>query len=144
MEPLQTLADYLRKELANVENKIADLKTKTEKETIRQKVMKMSSKFGWEKFVDRDYGLVDNVSSLAEESYDILVEECFPSRKEGQKVLGKLGSELWETFLLKVFQKLIDDNAFDLENGEYDDFGDTAGGCDETLWNACVSVLDPN
>ena len=141
MESLQAVATYLKNQLADVEKKMEDLKATAGKETLREKVIKMNTKFGWKKFVDKPYGVVDNVVSLAEECYDPLID-CFPNRKEGEKVIGKLGSELWDSFILKLFQKLIDDGDFDSEYGNYHAFDDTANGCDEILWDACVKLLE--
>ena len=56
--------------------------------------------------------------------------------------LGAFGGLKWQTFVLKVIQNLKLNGCFENEDGTWDDFEDTAGGCDETAWDVGMSIIE--
>lgn len=114
----------------------AQLETHTNK--LNAQVIKMADKDtdaykkGWKEVIDQ--GLVRNVAGILEECYSNLCEEVPTAREQ----MGEVGSE---TFLLKVIQKLKDEGSFGNVTDGFDDFEDTAGGCDEITWDAALDLL---
>jgi hypothetical protein len=117
---------------------------------LRQEVIKMAAtkdkkfKAGWRKLVN-DARVVENVFGI--------IEECYPSLRtkdrnpEGWKAARELGARdtlKWQSFKLRVIQYLYKDGSFggpDEETG-FNDFEDTAGGCDEIAWDAACYLLE--
>lgn len=134
----------LKQTVLSLEKQLADAKAQAEafRSKTRAQVIKMADKEtaeyqnGWKEVVDQ--GLVENVEGILKECYSHLCEEI-PTASEK---MGEIGSETWEIFLLKVIQKLKDQGCFgqDDEYG-FDNFEDTAGGCDETTWDAALDLL---
>jgi hypothetical protein len=60
--------------------------------------------------------------------------------------LGEENSLKRQEFKFKVIKRLFEEGSFGNEKEEYgfEDFEDTAGGCDETAWNAGLWVLTHN
>jgi hypothetical protein len=126
----------LRKELAEVEAKIAELTPVPEvRINLNTEVLSMSDTKEWKDFVNT--GVVENITSILDECYDSYIEcipEEFPNVKP-KNLIGKFGSNKWLSFQLKTIKKLLDPS--DME----DDFSDTAGGCDEVAWDAGLDVI---
>jgi len=107
----------------------------THKNKLNAQVIEMADKDtdaykkGWKEVIDQ--GLVGNVQGILEECYSHLCEEVPTAREQ-------IGSE---TFLLKVIQKLKDEGSFGNVRDGFDDFEDTAGGCDEITWDAALDLL---
>jgi hypothetical protein len=149
MDKLQTIATLLRKQLAEIEAEIAKNETKPVVEAvemidIRSEVAKMSTTKKWKAFVNKDYGVVENVIDLADQLYHYLREHILEtSTKEAvDSIIGKIGSEQWSKFIVKVFRHMVKKGSFDREDGSYDDFCDTAGGCDEIFQDECFEVIN--
>jgi hypothetical protein len=112
-----------------------------EKNKLNAQVIKMADKdtdaykTGWKEIVE--YGVVENVEGILKECYSHLCEESPTAREQ----MGEVGSETWELFLLKVIQKLKDEGSFGNVRDGFDDFEDTAGGCDEITWDAALDLL---
>jgi hypothetical protein len=91
----------------------------------------------WKRAVDA--GLLDNVQSL--------VDQChgpWRSKENGLvaavKKLGKVGSKPWQLFTLEIIKNLHDKGSF-WRGDHLDLFDDTAGGCDEIVWDAGSEIL---
>lgn len=125
----------LRKELAEVEAKIAELGQYHPTLNLKAEVLKMSDTKEWKDFVNS--GVVKNIEEILDGCYDSYIEcvsEEFPNVKP-KDFIGKFSSDTWLSFKLKTIKKLLDPS--DME----DDFSDTAGGCDEVAWDAGFDVI---
>jgi hypothetical protein len=146
MEHLQEVATILRKQLAEIEAKIAELTPKPKPvvletmtiDEMRQKVANMYKTKAWRTFVLTSYGVVDNIVDLLDECYDHFVEYIRDEMPEKSyiSIIGAHHSKTWQIFQLKVIKKLISPKNMD------DDFSDTAGGCDEITCNAGWDVIN--
>jgi len=97
-------------------------------------------KAGWKRAVDA--GMFHNVQSL--------VDQCHgPWREKGRtnetivaavKKLGKVGSLPWQLFTLEIMKNLHGKGSF-WRDDHLDLFDDTAGGCDEIVWDAGSEIL---
>ena len=142
LESKKALAEFLRKQLLDVQAEIALLtENKVVKTTsvfdIQAEVEKMSKSVSWKKYMDT--GVVDNIVRILDESYDPYVE-CirteYPDKKPSS-IIGKYGSDEWAKFQLLTIKRLINPKDFDPEY----DFEDTACGCDEVAWDAGLEVI---
>ncbi len=127
----------LKNQLADVQTKIANLKPKPTIDDMRQTVTDWHECKKWKKFVSKEYGVVDNIVDILDDSYDLYVEcieESFPE-KDPKSIIGKFKSAEWRQFQLKVIAELINPSKMG------DDFEDTANGCDEIAWNAGLKVI---
>ena len=116
---------------------------------LRQEVIKMAAtkdkafKAGWRKLVT-NRGMVENVFGILEECYPNLRTKS--SNPEGWKAARDLGGRQtlkWQSFKLRVIEHLYEKGSFgspDEEEG-FQDFEDTAGGCDEVAWDAACHLL---
>ena len=137
MENLQDLEQMLKSQLADVQNKIANLKPKPTINDMRQTVASWYECKKWKKFVSQEYGVVDNIVNILDDSYDHYVdsiEQDFP-KKDPKSIIGKFMSAEWREFQLKVIAELINPSKMG------DDFEDTANGCDEVAWDAGLEVI---
>lgn len=110
-------------------------------------------KHSWKKNVNE--GLLENMQHiLNEDTYHAYLEvdwldnaeeeekrEAEEKSKKIQAYLGPFGNLAWQLFVLKVIKKLHDDGSF-YQDGEFDTFEDTAGGCDEITWNVGVQIIE--
>jgi hypothetical protein len=137
MENLQEVERMLKSQLADVQNKIANLKPKPTIDDMRQTVASWHECKKWKKFASQAYGVVDNIVIILEDCYDSFVEsieEEFPD-KDPKSIIGKFKSAEWRQFQLKVIAELINPSRMD------QDFEDTASGCDEVAWDAGLEVI---
>jgi hypothetical protein len=58
------------------------------------------------------------------------------------RALGGRDTLKWQEFKLRVIHYLHSQGSFHTEGGGYDDFEDTAGGCDEITWDAACYLLE--
>ena len=129
---------------------IADEEKLLTKSQIHQKVIEMAAtkdkafKAGWRKLV-ANRGMVENVFGILEECYPSLRTKS--SNPEGWKAARELGGRQtlkWQSFKLRVIEHLYEKGSFgspDKEGG-FQDFEDTAGGCDEIAWDAACYLLE--
>jgi len=137
MENLQELEHLLKSQLADVQNKIANLNPKLTIGDMRQTVASWYEFNKWKKFVSQEYGVVDNIVNILDDCYEAFVdsiEEDFP-KKDPKSIIGKFKSAEWRHFQLKVIAKLINPSKME------EDFEDTANGCDEVAWDAGLEVI---
>lgn len=145
MQHLQEVATILRKQLAEIETKIAELTPKPEPvvsetmtiDEMRQKVANMYKNKRWTTFVLTSYGVVDNIVNLLDDCYHPFIEFIKDEMPEKSyvSIIGTLNSKTWQKFQLKVIKQLISPKNMD------DSFDDTAGGCDEIAWDAGCDVI---
>jgi hypothetical protein len=114
---------------------------------IRQEVLTFETrtayKASWKKVVMRGHsGLVENVFGILEECYRSLrTKSSNPDGWKAARALGGRDTKKWQDFKLRVIKYLHDKGSFHSENGTFDDYEDTAGGCDEITWDAALAVL---
>ena len=110
-------------------------------------------KSSWKKNVNED--LLENMQHiLNEDTYNAYLEvdvadnataeEKREAKEKSKKIkayLGPFNGLKWQLFVLKVIKKLHDDGSF-YQDGHFDNFEDTAGGCDETAWFAGVEIIE--
>ena len=101
-------------------------------------------KAGWRKLVT-NRGMVENVFGILEECYPSLRTKS--SNPEGWKAARELGGRQtlkWQSFKLRVIEHLYKKGSFGSpdEEGGFQDFEDTAGGCDEVAWDAACYLLE--
>ena len=118
---------------------------------LRQEVIKIAAnenkayKSAWRKLVMQKYsGVVENVFGILEDCYWPLRTKS--SNPEGWKAARELGGRQtlkWQSFKLRVIQYLQNEGSFGSpdEEGGFNDFEDTAGGCDEIAWDAACHLL---
>ena len=119
---------------------------------LRQEVIKIAAnenkayKSAWRKLVMQKYsGVVENVFGILEDCYPSLRTKS--SNPEGWKAARELGGRQtlkWQSFKLRVIQYLQNEGSFGSpdEEGGFNDFEDTAGGCDEIAWDAACHLLE--
>jgi hypothetical protein len=99
-------------------------------------------KNAWKKAVDD--GLIRFIGYILNDCYPAWEDE--DGRNEVMnaafKKLGKIGSRHWQIFTLKIIEYLHKNRRFRYEDGRFDTFEDTAGGCDETTWDAGCYLLE--
>jgi len=132
MENLKEVELMLKKQLADVQTKIARLKPKPNIDEMRLTVASWYECKKWYKFVTEEYGVVDNIVDILNDCYDPFVD----SFEDPLPIIGNFKSAEWREFQLKVIAKIINPYKMD------DDFSDTANGCDEITWNAGVKVIE--
>ena len=138
MKHLQEVAALLRKQLNEIEAKMAEGVPKTDAVTIddlRKKVEDMYDSKKWKTFVND--GVVDNIVRILDECYDPLIDyinEEDPTIKVSE-IIGDMTSRKWQEFQLAVIKKLLNPDSME------EDFSDTANGCDDVVWDEACDVL---
>jgi hypothetical protein len=134
MEDLLNVAEFLRKQLEEVERKMKDLNVQEMKRLVAEK----DTDPKWKDFVLKPFGVIDNIISILDDTYDSLFDMVKEySEKDPNLVLGHLNSTTWKNFQLCVINTLLDPKKYD----ESYDFEDTASGCDEVVWSAAYDIL---
>jgi hypothetical protein len=129
---------------------VADEEKLLTQNQLHQEVIKMAAtkdkafKAGWRKVV-ANRGMVENVFGILEECYPNLRTKS--SNPEGWKAARELGGRQtlkWQSFKLRVIEHLYKKGSFGSpdEEGGFQDFEDTAGGCDEVAWDAACYLLE--
>jgi hypothetical protein len=110
-------------------------------------------KRSWKKAIDED--LLENIQSIMNEdtylSYlEVDVEEkatdeekraAKEKSKKRKEYLGPFDGLKWQLFILQIIQNLHKEGSFVDEEGGFDTFEDTAGGCDEILYMEGCEIL---
>jgi len=137
---MKEIAAYHKEQLAIAEKKIKELQPDVKSLVIAIET-RNAYKRGWKKVVDE--GLFDNVSNILEECYAYLIssgemEDEFIAK--AKNMMGKIGSLKWQNFTLEVIKYLHKKGSFYCD-GEFDNFEDTAGGCDEITQDAVMDLI---
>ena len=137
--------------LASAEPAAAEEKLLTPNQ-LRQEVIKMAAsnnkafKAGWRKLIMKQYsGMVENVFGILEDCYSSLrTKDRNPEGWNAARELGGRDTLKWQSFKLRVISYLYEEGSFGSPDDEYgfQDFEDTAGGCDEVAWNAACYLLE--
>jgi hypothetical protein len=138
---MKEIAAYHKEQLAIAEKKIKELQPDVKSLVIAIET-RNAYKRGWKKVVDE--GLFDNVSNILEECYAYFIssgemEDEFIAK--AKNMMGKIGSLKWQNFTLEVIKYLHKRGSF-YSDGEFDNFEDTAGGCDEITQDAVMDLIE--
>ena len=141
---LQKIVEYHRTELEKAETELNNLK-----EVMRSRVIAMENrlayKYDWKRAVER--GLVENVEGILEECADYLCNDEDDLGAEfvaaAKLRFGKKNTLERQEFTLLVIQYLRSRGSFHCEETHlFDDFEDTAGGCDEVTQDAAMYLIE--
>jgi hypothetical protein len=117
---------------------------------LRKQVIEMASsenkafKAGWRKLVMNN-NIVAAIFNLLEECYQPLrSKDSNPEGFQAARALGGRDTLKWQEFNLRVIQHLYKEGSFGDEKEGFHDFGDTASGCDEIVWDAACDLLKSN
>lgn len=129
MDKLQERANRLRKELAEVETEIAFVQPKVQSvREIGYTLADMSDSRKWKDFVTKEYGVVYNICTMVDDSYNYLAGEILGSfGKDPVLVIGHKTDGLWSSVKLETIKRLISPTKMK------EDYSDTANGCDEIV-----------
>lgn len=149
----KAIAEYHRAALEKAEAHIKELETPSApveplltKEEMRKRVLDMHKSkklaIAWKKVVEKG-GLVENVQGILWESYDSLYDKERSNVENASQKMGELGSIKWQLFVLNVIQYLKEKDSFGgYREGEFNNYEDTADGCDEIVWDAAIYILN--
>ena len=138
---MKEIAAYHKEQMAIAEKKITELQPDLKSLVIAFET-RNAYKRGWKKVVDE--GLINNVSNILEECYEYFIspgemEDKFVGK--AKNMMGKIGSLKWQNFTLEVIKYLYKSGSF-YNDGEFDNFEDTAGGCDEITQDAAMDLIE--
>lgn len=139
MDALQETANYLRKQLAEIETQIAIAKPPAAGMSMQEMkviIADWNESQEWKDSILTDYGVVDNIVDILDECYYPFVDairEDYPGTS-ASSVLGSFKSTEWRMFQIRVMKRLLDPL-------DFSDFSDTADGCDETAWNEGLAEI---
>jgi hypothetical protein len=141
---LKEIVAYHHTELEKAQSILRDREDGMKKRVIAIETRK-DYKYSWERAVHR--GLVENVMSILNECADYL---CHDEDDLGAEFVaaakirfGKEDTLEREEFCILVIQYLKSNGSFDCEDDRtFDDFEDTAGGCDEVTQNALMYLIE--
>ena len=137
MDDLLSVANFLRKQLADFEQKIKETKGLTTDE-IKRHMAEKDEDFMWKSFVMKPYGVVDNILKLLDDCYETFVELIQDNSNDDPTMfIGALHSTGWKKFQLRVIEQLLHPKNYDMTH----DFEDTASGCDELVWNVAYDII---
>jgi hypothetical protein len=97
----------------------------------------------WKKMVEQE-NLIENIQMILTMCYENLKHtDCTKSEvvSKNAEALGKVGSKEWREFLIKLIGAILEDDGFGNAEDGYENFEDTAGGCDESVWAKAVELL---
>lgn len=153
IDELRLTVAFHRDALAVAEKQLYDLECPPEtrpstKEVMRQRVIAMEGrkayKLHWKMAIER--GLVENVQNILDECSEYLceVEEHGADFVAAAKArFGKANSLQRQEFTLLLIKYLRHQGSFhNEETCDFDDFEDTAGGCDEVTQNAAMYLIE--
>jgi hypothetical protein len=90
-------------------------------------------------------GLIRNVRNILNECYEHYIHSVDMDKEfelKAKELLGPFGGLKWQLFMLSVIEHLVQKGSFINENGSIDTFEDTAGGCDEIVWDVGFKIID--
>lgn len=153
IDELRLAVAFHREALTKVEKQLYDLECPPEtrpttKEVMRKRAIAMETRTAykrtWKKAVEN--GLVENVQGILNECADYL---CHDEEDLGAEIVtaakarfGKADSLQRQEFTLLVIKYLKHNGSFIDEEGGFDTFEDTAGGCDEVTQDAAMYLIN--
>ena len=144
LSELQKMVDYHREQM-----ELAQAAIKRYEFNFVERVLALAdglspaTKKEWKRVVVKE-DLVENVLYILEDCHGNLQDpKCVEDVAEiAKERMGELRSLKWKEFAFCVIQYLWKNGSFgNLEDG-FDNFEDTAGGCDEITWNAALYLLE--
>lgn len=151
VESQRVLVKLQNQQLAELEKRLWELENPVETRPLsdaemKKRVIALETRTGykssWKKAVAD--GLLDNVQSIVDECHGHFSANgsCSEKAAAAAKKLGKIGSLPWQLFTLQIIKNLHAEGSFAAEDGGFDTFEDTAGGCDEITWNEGCKILE--
>ena len=153
IDELRLAVAFHREALTKAEKQLYDLECPPEtrpttKEVMRKRAIAMETRTAykrtWKKAVEN--GLVENVQGILNECADYL---CHHKEDLGAEFVtaaktrfGKADSLQRQEFTLLVIKYLKHNGSFIDEQGGFDTFEDTAGGCDEITQDAAMYLIE--
>jgi hypothetical protein len=152
IDELRLAVAFHREALTKVEKQLYDLECPPETRPTTKKVMRKRAvdmetraayKLHWKMAIEQ--GLVENVQGILNECADYL---CHDKEDLGAEFVtvaktrfGKADSLQRQEFTLLVIKYLKHNGSFIDEEGGFDTFEDTAGGCDEVTQDAAMYLI---
>ena len=153
IDELRLAVAFHREALTKAEKQLYDLECPPEtrpttKEVMRKRAIAMETrtayKRNWKMAIEQ--GLVENVQGILDECADYLCHDKADFEAEfvaaAKARFGKAGSLQRQEFTLLVIKYLKHNGSFIDEEGGFDDFEDTAGGCDEVTQDAAMYLIN--
>lgn len=152
IDELRLAVAFHREALTKAEKQLYDLECPPEtrpttKGVMRQRVIAMETRTAykrhWKKAVEN--GLVENVQGILDECAEYLCHDLEDHDADfvaaAKTRFGKAGSLQRQEFTLLVIKYLKHNGSFIDEQGGFDTFEDTAGGCDEVTQDAAMYLI---
>ena len=153
IDELRLAVAFHREALTKAEKQLYDLECPPEtrpttKEVMRKRAIAMETrtayKRNWKKAVEND--LVENVENILDECAEYLCHDLEDHDADfvaaAKARFGKAGSLQRQEFTLLVIKYLKHNGSFIDEEGGFDTFEDTAGGCDEVTQDAAMYLIN--
>ena len=141
LNELKAIAEYHKKQLVIAEQKMQEQTSEFEQRIIAFETRK-AYKGKWKQAIED--GLIHNVQRILEDCYDAFLneEEMGAEFVEKAKMkIGEIDSLEWQIFTLEVIENLYKKGSFLEEDGSFDTFECTAGGCDEVTWYVAEEII---
>ena len=137
----KVIAEHHKKQLEIAEQKMKEHTSEFEQRVIALET-RSAYKSKWKQAIED--GLIHNVQRILEDCYDTFLneEEMGAEFVEKAKMkIGEIDSLKWQIFTLEVIECLHKKDAFIEEDGSFDTFECTAGGCDEVTWYIAEDII---
>ena len=137
----KVIAEHHKKQLEIAEQKMKEHTSEFEQRVIALET-RSAYKSKWKQAIED--GLIHNVQRILEDCYDAFLneEEMGAEFVEKAKMkIGEIDSLKWQIFTLEVIECLHKKDAFIGEDGSFDTFECTAGGCDEVTWYIAEDII---
>lgn len=137
----KAIAEHHKKQLEIAEQKMEE-HTSEFKQMVIALETRTAYKSEWKKAVED--GLIRNIQRILENCYDAFLNEDEMGIEFVEKAkikIGEINSPEWQMFTLEVIEGLLKKDSFIEEDGSFDTFEDTAGGCDEVTWYIAEDVI---
>ncbi len=137
----KAIAEHHKKQLEIAEQKMEEHTSEFEKRVIALET-RTAYKSEWKKAVED--GLIRNIQRILENCYDAFLNEDEMGIEFVEKAkikIGEIDSPEWQIFTFEVIEGLLKKDSFIEEDGSFDTFEDTAGGCDEVTWYIAEDVI---
>jgi len=137
----KAIAEYHKKQLEIAEQNMEYHTSEFEKRVIALET-RTAYKSKWKNAIED--GLIHNVQRILENCYDSFLNEDEMGAEFVEKAkmkIGEIDSPEWQIFTLEVIESLWKNGSFIDEDGSFNTFEDTAGGCDEVTWYIAEDII---
>ena len=141
LNELKAIAEHHKKQLEITKQKMQELNSEFEKKVIALET-RSAHKREWKKAIED--GLIHNVQRILENCYDAFLNEDEMGAEFVEKAkikIGEIDSLEWQIFTFEVIENLYKKGSFLDEDGSFDTFECTAGGCDEVTWYVAEEII---